>query len=201
MSSDNNNEQLTPDDLKVDDDIKVENNPNQYKTDNQNTTNANDIYNTLINELVEITNKCEDNDSDHSLYSLVDKFKTKYRDNLLKTNLPKEVETELISKLTSLHNKHKDNNNKTYIEFLFDIYELLPYFYHPENFNTKITLPSFSEPIQNKIDYLDLFKGITPKEDDLNTLIWFDEKYAYSIDAQISEDEIIKIAENIKSAK
>lgn len=37
--------------------------------------------------------------------------------------------------------------------------------------------------------------------DDLNTLIWFDGKYEYSIDAQISEDEIIKIAENIKSSK
>ena len=56
MSSDNNtnNEQLTSDDLKVDDDIKVENNPNQYKTDNHNTSNSNEIYNTLINELVEI---------------------------------------------------------------------------------------------------------------------------------------------------
>ncbi len=173
MSSDNNtnNEQLTPDDLKVDDDIKVENNPNQYKTDNHNTSNSNEIYNTLINELVEIINKCEDNDSEHTLYSLVDKFKTKYRDNLIKNNLPKEVELELITKLTTLHNKHKENNNKTYVEFLFDIYELLPYFYHPENFTTKITLPSFSEPLQNKIDYLDLFKKIAPKDDDLNKLI------------------------------
>ena len=47
---------------------------------------------------------------------------------------------------------------------------MLPYFYHPENFTTKITLPSFSEPLQNKIDYLDLFKKIAPKDDDLNKL-------------------------------
>ena len=56
---------------------------------------------------------------------------------------------------------------------------------------------SYKETIKNnKIYYF--YKS---EQDNFNTLIWFDEKYAYSIDAQISEDEIIKIAENIKSAK
>lgn len=56
---------------------------------------------------------------------------------------------------------------------------------------------SYKETIENnKIYYF--YKS---EQDDFNTLIWFDEKYAYSIDAQISEDEIIKIAENIKSSK
>lgn len=39
------------------------------------------------------------------------------------------------------------------------------------------------------------------EQDDFNTLIWFDEKHAYSIDAQIPEEEIVKIAKNIKSTK
>lgn len=56
---------------------------------------------------------------------------------------------------------------------------------------------SYKETIENnKIYYF--YKS---EEDDFNTLIWFDRKYAYSIDAQISEDEIVKIAENIKSDK
>ena len=33
--------------------------------------------------------------------------------------------------------------------------------------------------------------------DDFSTLIWYNNGYVYSIDAQFSEDEIIKIAENI----
>lgn len=67
--------------------------------------------------------------------------------------------------------------------------------------NSSITIDnethSYKEIFKNNKRYY-FYKS---EVDDLNTLIWFDEKYAYSIDAQISEDEIIKIAENIKSAK
>ena len=67
--------------------------------------------------------------------------------------------------------------------------------------NSSITIDnethSYKEIFKNNKRYY-FYKS---EVDDLNTLIWFDEKYSYSIDAQISEDEIIKIAENIKSAK
>lgn len=51
----------------------------------------------------------------------------------------------------------------------------------------------------NKNDKTYYFYNST--ENGFNTMIWFDNTYAYSIDAQISEEEIITIAENIKNRK
>ncbi|MGN0552182.1 MAG: DUF4367 domain-containing protein [Oscillospiraceae bacterium] len=66
---------------------------------------------------------------------------------------------------------------------------------------SSITVDNESHRYKEIIEYNIIYYFYKSEQDDFNTLIWFDEKYAYSIDAQIPEDEIIKIAENIKSAK
>lgn len=66
---------------------------------------------------------------------------------------------------------------------------------------SSITVDNESHIYKEIIEYNIIYYFYKSEQDDFNTLIWFDEKYAYSIDAQIPEDEIIKIAENIKSAK
>lgn len=67
--------------------------------------------------------------------------------------------------------------------------------------DSSITVDNESHSYKEIIEYNEMFYFYKSEQDDFNTIIWFDGKYAYSIDAQISEDEIIKIAENIKSSK
>ncbi len=67
--------------------------------------------------------------------------------------------------------------------------------------DSSITVDNESHSYKEIIEYNEMFYFYKSEQDDFNTIIWFDGKYAYSIDAQISEDEIVKIAENIKSAK
>lgn len=67
--------------------------------------------------------------------------------------------------------------------------------------NSSITIDNETHSYKEIFKNNKLYYFYKSEVDDLNTLIWFDGKYEYSIDAQISEDEIIKIAENIKSSK
>lgn len=67
--------------------------------------------------------------------------------------------------------------------------------------DSSITVDNESHSYKEIIEYNEIFYFYKSEQDDFNTIIWFDGQYAYSIDAQISEDEIVKIAENIKSAK
>lgn len=67
--------------------------------------------------------------------------------------------------------------------------------------DSSITVDNESHSYKEIIEYNEMFYFYKSEQDDFNTIIWFDGKYAYSIDAQISGDEIVEIAENIKSAK
>ena len=71
---------------------------------------------------------------------------------------------------------------------------------------------SFAENSSITIDnethiYKEIFKNnkryyfYKSEADNFNTLIWFDGEYTYSIDAHISQEELVKTAENIKSSK
>lgn len=178
MSTENineENERLSPDDLKITEDIKNENNQvsqsNQY--DSSKETEKKEIISLeIINEYIELINKFDENDNNYTLYPLIDKFKTKYKVQLLTGKIEKIIENDLFEKMKSFHRKcaEKIEQNQRYIQFLFDLFELLPYFYHPDNFISKISLESFNNPIKGKINFLDLFKSIQPK-DEVNLII------------------------------
>lgn len=168
-------EALSPDDLKITEDIKIEN--SQVSQSNQSNNNNKEIAEKeiisldIINDYIELINKYDESDNT-TLYPLIDKFKKKYKDKLLKVKIEKEIEIDLLEKMQSFHRKHaeKVEQNKKYIQFLFDLFELLPYFYHPDNFNAKISLESFNDPIKESINYVELFKAIQPK-DKVNLII------------------------------
>ena len=128
-------------------------------------------YNDIINEIDEIIKRVEDKDSDKSLFNLCDKLKNKYREKLIKDKIPFEKEEIIIKNLNSLYNKYSNNEEykKIFLEFLFNLYELWPYFYHPDDFCSQIDLPQIENPLNKdnsqNLDLLNLFISIKPKPD------------------------------------
>ena len=161
---------ISVDDLKtpeIKDEEKENNKPEEEKKEDKK-----EEYNDIIKEFEDIIKKVEEKDSDKSLYNLCDKFKNKYKEKLIKDRIPKEKEEILVKDLNDVFNKYFNNEEykKVFIEFLFDLYELWPYFYHPEEFSQEINLESFENPLNKenyeKINLMDLFKAIKPNDNE-----------------------------------
>ena len=165
---------ISVDDLKtpeIKDEEKENNKPEEEKKEEK-KEDKKEEYNDIIKEFEDIIKKVEEKDSDKSLYNLCDKFKNKYKEKLIKDRIPKEKEEILVKDLNDVFNKYFNNEEykKIFIEFLFDLYELWPYFYHPEEFSQEINLESFENPLNKenyeKINLMDLFKAIKPNDNE-----------------------------------
>ena len=165
---------ISVDDLKtpeIKDEEKENNKPEEEKKEEK-KEDKKEEYNDIIKEFEDIIKKVEEKDSDKSLYNLCDKFKNKYKEKLIKDRIPKEKEEILVKDLNDVFNKYFNNEEykKIFIEFLFDLYELWPYFYHPEEFSQEINLESFENPLNKenyeKINIMDLFKAIKPNDNE-----------------------------------
>ena len=72
--------------------------------------------------------------------------------------------------MSQIYNNYSSNEEykKIFIEFLFNLYELWPYFYHPEKFELEIQLEVFNDPLNannyKSLTLLDLFTIIKPKK-------------------------------------
>ena len=170
---------ISPEDLETpeikdsEDDINTKENKEEKKEEEKK-----EEYNEIISEFDAIFKQIESKDSDKTLFNLCDKLKNKYKDKLVKDNIPIEKEQILINNISQIFNKYSTNEEyqKIFIEFLFNLYELWPYFYHPNEFEIDICLDNFNDPL-NKNNYqsltiLDLFCAIKPKEESaMNNLI------------------------------
>ena len=72
--------------------------------------------------------------------------------------------------MSQIYNNYSSNEEykKIFIEFLFNLYELWPYFYHPKEFELEIQLEGFSDTLNannyKSLTLLDLFTIIKPKK-------------------------------------
>ena len=172
---------ISPEDLQTpevkdsDNDIKPNENDNNNKEEKK---EEKEEYNEIISEFDNIFKQIESKDSNKALFNLCDKLKNKYKEKLIKDNIPIEKEQILINNLSSIFNTYSTNEEykKIFIEFLFNLYELWPYFYHPNEFEIDIELNNFKDPLNinnyNELTILDLFCAIKPKkENEMNNLI------------------------------
>ena len=172
---------ISPEDLQTpevkdsDNDIKPNENDNNNKEEKK---EEKEEYNEIISEFDNIFKQIESKDSNKTLFNLCDKLKNKYKEKLIKDNIPIEKEQILINNLSSIFNTYSTNEEykKIFIEFLFNLYELWPYFYHPNEFEIDIELNNFKDPLNinnyNELTILDLFCAIKPKkENEMNNLI------------------------------
>ena len=172
---------ITPEDLQT---PEVKDTENDIKT-NENENNKEEKkeekkeeYNEIISEFDAIFKEIESKDSNKSLFNLCDKFKNKYKEKLIKDSIPIEKEQILINNLSQIFNTYSTNEEykKIFIEFLFNLYELWPYFYHPNEFEIDIQLNNFKDPLNinnyNELTILDLFCAIKPKQENaMNNLV------------------------------
>ena len=172
---------ISPEDLQTpevkdsDNDIKPNENDNNNKEEKK---EEKEEYNEIISEFDNIFKQIESKDSNKTLFNLCDKLKNKYKEKLIKDNIPIEKEQILINNLSSIFNTYSTNEEykKIFIEFLFNLYELWPYFYHPNEFEIDIELNNFKDPLNinnyNELTILDLFCAIKPKKENaMNNLI------------------------------
>ena len=172
---------ISPEDLQTpevkdsDNDIKPNENDNNNKEEKK---EEKEEYNEIISEFDNIFKQIESKDSNKALFNLCDKLKNKYKEKLIKDNIPIEKEQILINNLSSIFNTYSTNEEykKIFIEFLFNLYELWPYFYHPNEFEIDIELNNFKDPLNinnyNELTILDLFCAIKPKKENaMNNLI------------------------------
>ena len=146
MSQENEeNERLTPEDLANDDDISVQNQPSSQANNTQpQSTEDSSVFINLKNKLTNLFNTFSNNSdtTENTLSTLTSSFKSEFKDILLKHSLSNENETEIAQLFLNFHNKTiQDNstaNQSAYIQFIFDLYEILPYFYKPEDFQMEI---------------------------------------------------------------
>ena len=170
---------ISPEDLETpeikdsEDDINTKENKEEKKEEEKK-----EEYNEIISEFDAIFKQIESKDSDKTLFNLCDKLKNKYKDKLVKDNIPIEKEQILINNISQIFNKYSTNEEyqKIFIEFLFNLYELWPYFYHPNEFEIDIELNNFKDPLKinnyNELTILDLFCAIKPKKENaMNNLI------------------------------
>ena len=167
---------ITVDDLKtpeVQDAPKEDNNNlNKKDEDKDKKEEKKEEYNDINKEFEDIIKKVVEKDSDKTLFNLCDKFKNKYKEKLVKDKIPIDKEEILIKNINDIYNKYSNNDEykKIFLEFLFNLYELWPYFYHPEDFCQEIKLDNFDNPLNkenyNQLTLLDLFLAIKPKGED-----------------------------------
>ena len=169
---------ISPEDLQTPEVKDNEENTISNKPEEEKKEEKKEEYNEILSEFDKIFKQIESKDSDKSLFNLCDKLKNKYKEKLIKDRIPPEKEQILIQNLSQIYNNYSSNEEykKIFIEFLFNLYELWPYFYHPEEFELEIQLEGFSDPLNAKnyksLTLLDLFTAIKPKkESDMNNLI------------------------------
>ena len=178
MSQENEeNERLTPEDLADDDDISIQNQPSSQANNTQpQSTEDSSVFINLKNKLTNLLNTFSNNSNttENTLSTLTSSFKSEFKDILLKHPLSNENETEIAQLLLNFHNKTIQDNSTTnqsaYIQFIFDLYEILPYFYKPEDFQIEINYETFNIFSLNEIDLLELFKNILPKNNNNNSI-------------------------------
>ena len=145
---------------------KIEENKNDKKEEN--------LYNNIISEINELIQIYKEGDIYENLSIKCDILKGKYKEMLVKNLIPDNIENELINQFQTIYNKEKikEKPNDNFLEFIFYLIEFLPYLYHPTEFLTDIKLQSFNEIEKQNINFLELFKSITPKENcKINILI------------------------------
>ena len=170
---------ISPEDLQTpeikdkEEDIKMNTNQNEEKKEEKK-----EEYNEIISEFDQIFKQIESKDADKSLFNLCDKLKNKYKEKLIKDKIPPEKEQILIQNLDKIYNTYSNNEEykKIFIEFLFNLYEFWPYFYHPDEFEQEIELEGFDDPLHldnyKSLTLLDIFSSIKPKEESsMNNLI------------------------------
>ena len=169
---------ISPEDLQTPEVKDNEENTISNKPEEEKKEEKKEEYNEILSEFDKIFKQIESKDSDKSLFNLCDKLKNKYKEKLIKDRIPPEKEQILIQNLNQIYNNYSSNEEykKIFIEFLFNLYELWPYFYHPEEFELEIQLEGFSDPLNannyKSLTLLDLFTAIKPKkESDMNNLI------------------------------
>ena len=169
---------ISPEDLQTPEVKDNEENKNTNKTEEEKKEEKKEEYNEILSEFDKIFKQIETKDSDKSLFNLCDKLKNKYKEKLIKDRIPPEKEQILIQNLSQIYNNYSSNEEykKIFLEFLFNLYELWPYFYHPEEFEVDIQLEGFNDPLNinnhKSLTLLDLFVAIKPrKESDMNYLI------------------------------
>ena len=169
---------ISPEDLQTPEVKDNEENTISNKPEEEKKEEKKEEYNEILSEFDKIFKQIESKDSDKSLFNLCDKLKNKYKEKLIKDRIPPEKEQILIQNLSQIYNNYSSNEEykKIFIEFLFNLYELWPYFYHPEEFELEIQLEGFSDPLNannyKSLTLLDLFTAIKPKkESDMNNLI------------------------------
>ena len=169
---------ISPEDLQTPEVKDNEENKISNKQEEEKKEEKKEEYNEILSEFDKIFKQIESKDSDKSLFNLCDKLKNKYKEKLIKDRIPPEKEQILIQNLSQIYNNYSSNEEykKIFIEFLFNLYELWPYFYHPEEFELEIQLEGFSDPLNannyKSLTLLDLFTAIKPKkESDMNNLI------------------------------
>ena len=151
----------------------MENENKEKENDTKIKKEPEEIYNNIINEFKEIIKFYKDGDNDN-IYIKCKKLKGKYTDELLKNFIPENIENELINILQNIYEeeKIKENPNKLFLDFLFDLIDFFPYLYHPNDFSNDINLESFNKPEKEETNFLDLFKSISPNEKNkMNILI------------------------------
>ena len=169
---------ISPEDLQTPEVKDNEENTISNKPEEEKKEEKKEEYNEILSEFDKIFKQIESKDSDKSLFNLCDKLKNKYKEKLIKDRIPPEKEQILIQNLSQIYNNYSSNEEykKIFIEFLFNLYELWPYFYHPEEFELEIQLEVFNDPLNannyKSLTLLDLFTAIKPKkESDMNNLI------------------------------
>ena len=169
---------ISPEDLQTPEVKDNEENTISNKPEEEKKEEKKEEYNEILSEFDKIFKQIESKDSDKNLFNLCDKLKNKYKEKLIKDRIPPEKEQILIQNLNQIYNNYSSNEEykKIFIEFLFNLYELWPYFYHPEEFELEIQLEGFSDPLNannyKSLTLLDLFTAIKPKkESDMNSLI------------------------------
>ena len=169
---------ISPEDLQTPEVKDNEENTISNKPEEEKKEEKKEEYNEILSEFDKIFKQIESKDSDKNLFNLCDKLKNKYKEKLIKDRIPPEKEQILIQNLSQIYNNYSSNEEykKIFIEFLFNLYELWPYFYHPEEFELEIQLEDFSDPLNannyKSLTLLDLFTAIKPKkESDMNNLI------------------------------
>jgi hypothetical protein len=204
---------ITVDDLKT---PEVEDTPKEKKDEfeiedekKEKKEEKKEEYNDINKEFEEIIKKVDEKDSDKTLFNLCDKLKNKYKEKLVKDKIPVEKEEALIKNLNDTYNKYSNNDEykKIFLEFLFNLYELWPYFYHPDDFSSEIKLENFENPLNlqnyNQLTLLDLFLAIKPKgcdDDDIPSMNILMDKFIMYIYNNYTDYKSLYIENNLLNA-
>ena len=204
--SNNDDGPITADDLKTPE-VEIPKGDIQKEEENkEKKEEKKEEYNEIINEFDEIIKKVEEKDADKTLFNLCDKLKNKYKEKLIKDRIPVDKEEILIKNLNDIYYKYNNNEEykKIYLEFLFNLYELWPYFYHQEEFSQSINLEDFDNPLihenYNKLNLFDLFLAIKPSTDNQNSMNNTIDKFILYIFTNYTDYKSLYIENNLLSS-